>query len=145
MEIRDPRLTVQPSGDDAIVTITFTVVLLQQDLTMRGGFLEAVGLSPSPSTSGPLTHSLRALPIDDAIKPTPTATHEELYREHTFRVPRHPQGPFTTVRFNGYVDITPAVKFDDHKVTAEGVLPAKYSLRSAIQALSSRIRDLIAG
>ena len=119
MDIRDPRLAVQPSGDDAFVTITFTVRLLQQDLKLGGGFLEAVGLSPSPTTSGLATSSLGALPIDDAIEPNPTATWRELYREHSFRVPRHPQGPFTTVRFTGYIEIRPAIPFEDYKVTAE--------------------------
>ena len=108
MDIRDQHLTVQLSGDDNVVTVTYRLVLLPQDLALPGGYNEWVGLEPAPHPVG--SHTIRrVLSLVDAIEPRPGIGYKELYRAHTFRVPRHPKGPFTTARFNGLIEITPAM------------------------------------
>ena len=142
MDIRGQHLTVRLSGDNAAVTVTYKLVLLQQDLALPGGYNEWVGLEPAPHPVG--THTIRRfLSLDDAIEPRPGDGYKELYREHTFRVPRHPKGPFTTVRFNGRIEITPAMERGAEEVTGEGVLPAQFTLGSAIRSVPKRIRDLV--
>src|SRR5215471_10513765 len=102
MEIRDERLTIGPAlsvrgwpSEKAEITITFRVVLLPQDLQLPGGFLEEVDLEPNLGTHR------RTLPIDEATKPRPGVDWKELSREHTFQVPRYPEGPFMTVKVHG--------------------------------------------
>jgi hypothetical protein len=129
MFIRDQRLTVQLTGDTATVTIAFTVVLHEEDMTMSGGFYETVGLTGPPPFEG--TSRRAALMLGGAVEPRPGSDYKELSREHTFSVPRYPAGPFTTVGFYGYIEITPVGRYDE-KTTNGGVLPAKYALSAAI-------------
>jgi hypothetical protein len=142
VDIRDQRLTVDLADSTATVTVTFTVVLLTHDLNLGGGFLETVTLT------GPL--SSLAVPKKGSL-PIPDNAREPLHlpRTHTFRVPRHPAGPFATVRFNANVEVWPAVKVHDEKVTNEGVLPPRFPVVAAIadvvRAITRRLRYLIVG
>jgi hypothetical protein len=144
VHIRDQRLTVQLADATATVTVAFIVVLIDNDMKVGGGFLETVSLTgPLSSVAVPKTGSL---PVASATK---IPGGWELPRTHVFRVPRHPVGPLTTVRFNGHVEIWPAVKLHDQQVTNEGVLPARFPVMSAIadvvRAVTRRLRYLIVG
>jgi hypothetical protein len=124
--IRDQHLTVQLTGNTAVVTVTFTVILLPDDLTLLLGFQETVRLS-APLTA--ITMEKRgSLPIESATQPSPAADFRELARRHTFIVPRSPSGFFTTVRFHAHIEIWPGVKRHDIRDTNEGVLPARFTL-----------------
>jgi hypothetical protein len=142
LQIKDQRLDVQLADTTATVTVTFTVVLLTHDLNLGGGFLETVTLTGPPSSL--VVPKKGSLPIpDNAREPL------QLPRTHTFRVPRHPAGPLTTVRFNAHIEVWPAVKVHDEQTTNEGVLPARFPVLSAIadvvRAVTRRLRYLIVG
>jgi hypothetical protein len=129
VHILDQHLTVQLTGNTAVVTVTFTVILQEGDMTI-GGFLETVHLS-APLTA--ITMEKRgSLPIDSATRPSPAATFRVLARHHTFSVPRSPSGAFTTVRFHAHIEIWPGVKRHDIRDTNEGVLPARFTLTFAV-------------
>jgi hypothetical protein len=117
MFIRESLLTVQFAGGTATATIAFTVHLSEEDLNMTGGFWETVYLEPSPSY-GPAAATIHVqLPVSRAVQVTPGQPNWELYREHTFSMPRYPDGPFSTVQFHGYIEIMPQglVSGDDHQ------------------------------
>ncbi len=137
MLIRDEKLTIAWSWDFALVNLSFTVVLAPSDMKLSGGFLERVGLSPE---LGGLQHKTSSLMLQTAVKPRPEVDSYEMYRDHSFRVPRHPRGPFASVTFHGYIDIRPAAPYFAEKDTAPAVLPAKYSLTSAIREVVRRVR-----
>jgi hypothetical protein len=142
LQIKDQQLSVQLADSTATVTVTFTVVLLAHDLSVRGGFLETVTLT------GPL--AVAAVPKKGSLPiPDNAQAPLQLPRSHTFKVPRHPAGPLTTVRFAADIEVWPAVKVHDEKLTNQGVLPARYPLLSAIadvvRAVTRRLRYLIVG
>lgn len=144
MYIRNQRLTMNVSGDLAHVTVQFTVVLVERDLNLDGGFLEVLWLEPA-STPGMSFASVPArselLPTENAISTGPGRTWKELEREHLFMVPRYPQGPFATVPFYARIKIFPQLKMTDEILTNEGVLPALYSVSSILVGVAKRLSD----
>ena len=144
MQIKNQQLTVHMDGDTAIVTVTFTVMLLQQDLRLDGGFSERVDLvGPLFSFRG----RQQALPLMSAVhQPNPTARPGwyELYRERVFEIPRYPVGPFTTTRINGRIEIRPGIRsWEDLQITNEGVLPPRFTASSALSDVGRIVVDRV--
>ena len=134
-------------GDKAIVTVSFTVFLLKQDMELPGGFIEKVTFAPATSAIGFDADVGRALPFDKAIPLRPgdvNNTGWELRRERVFHLPRYPYPfkPLQETRFHGHIEIWPSIRWHDVKTTNEAVLPAKYpvSPSSATSAVDKIVR-----
>lgn len=142
MYIKNERLTIQWVGNTANITIAFTVWLNEFDQNLTGGFCEQIYLAPSPRGSSDFRYGPIHLWVDDAVETIPGTGDKEVYREHTFQVPRYPQGVFKTVAFNGYINVWPEIQLSDEKATGEGVLPARYTLWPTIQNLVKSFRTV---
>lgn len=131
MNLRDKTLTVEFEGDDAIITVTYTVTLQAHDMELTGGFTEIVDLSRPPR----VMQKQGALPLLSAVKPRPNEPAWELYRKHVFRADRYPAGPYTRVTFRAHIIIRPGVTRHVEEVSPDGVLPARYPVAGAISDL----------
>jgi hypothetical protein len=109
---------------------------------MTMGFVESVGIWTEPTTSA---NDVRAmgLPVDSAVRPYPTAPWRELQREHAFKLPRYPDGPFAPVHVHAWVVIKPGMEaLFEEKTFGDAVLSPRYSVSSTFQHVFKSIRDV---
>lgn len=111
----------------------------------EGPFRESVWIRTDPKRRVPSEFSSSyegGLDVSDAPF-DPTGTWRELQREHVFKLPRHPAGPFTPVSVSAHVIILPAMKsLWDDKVFGWGVLPARYDISSTFQRVFNAMRAM---
>jgi len=133
-------------GNKAIVTVSFTVVLDDDDMNLPGGFKETVYLTPEPPGVFAVGGTKQQLWLNKAVAQSSSNPLWELKRERTFHVPRYPYPaePFTTTRFHASIEIWPDLPRHAIKDTNEGVLPAKYpvSPSSALSEVGKIVRRL---
>ena len=131
-------------GDSVIVTVSFTVVLVDGEVERTGGFLEVVSIwaESARGTSGDGGIEM-GLQVDSAVRPYPTAPWRELQRERAFKLPRYPGGPFTTAHVHAHVVIKPGMEaLYEEKTFGDAVLPPRYNVSSMFQHIFKSIRDV---
>ena len=123
-----------------IVMVSYSVRIQDADLERTGGFQETVWIATDPRMRLPFD-SVYEGGLDALDAPRdPTGPWRELQREHVFKLPRHPAGPFEPVSVSAHVRILPSMRtLWDAKDFGWGVLPARYDIASTFQRVFKAI------